>query len=89
MQLESTKLGQEVGVRTQVDVLNAEGQLALANLDLARVVYNTLLSQLRLQASVGRLVEADLLSINDLLDTSGNAGTGTNSNTSTNSKPGN
>ena len=69
LQLESTKLGQEVGVRTQVDVLNAEGQLALANLDLARVVYNTLLSQLRLQASVGRLVEADLLSINDLLDT--------------------
>jgi len=68
LQLESTKLGQEVGVRTQVDVLNAEGQLALANLDLARVVYNTLLSQLRLQASVGRLVEADLLSINDLLD---------------------
>jgi len=67
LQLESTKLGQEVGVRTQVDVLNAEGQLALARLDLARVVYNTLLSQLRLQAAVGRLVEADLLNINNLL----------------------
>jgi outer membrane protein TolC len=58
-----------VGVRTQVDVLNAEGQLSLARLDLAQSVYNTLLSQLRLQASVGRLVEADLLNINNLLDT--------------------
>ncbi|MGD8477383.1 MAG: TolC family outer membrane protein [Burkholderiales bacterium] len=69
LQLESTKLGMEVGVRTQVDVLNAEGQLSLARLDLAQSVYNTLLSQLRLQASVGRLVEADLLNINNLLDT--------------------
>ena len=72
LQLESTKLGMEVGVRTQVDVLNAEGQLALARLDLARVVYNTLLSQLRLQASVGRLVEADLLNINNLLESNTN-----------------
>jgi outer membrane protein len=81
LQLESTKLGQEVGVRTQVDVLNAEGQLALAYLDLARSVYNTLLSQLRLQASVGRLVQADLLSINDLLETNPGAGANTSTNT--------
>ncbi|NIO41833.1 MAG: TolC family outer membrane protein [Burkholderiales bacterium] len=69
LQLESTKLGQEVGVRTAVDVLNAQSQLTLARRDLAQAVYNTLLSQLRLQAAVGRLVEADLLNINELLDT--------------------
>ena len=67
LQLESTKLGQEVGVRTQVDVLNAEGQLTIARRDLAQAVYDTILNQLRLQAAVGQLVEADLLGINDLL----------------------
>ena len=67
LQLESTKLGQEVGVRTALDVLNAEGQLTIARRDVAQAVYNTILSQLRLQASVGRLVEADLLNINNLL----------------------
>ena len=67
LQLESTKLGQQVGVRTAVDVLDAEQQLAQARNDLIQAVYNTILSQLRLQASVGRLVEADLESINRLL----------------------
>ena len=68
LQLESTKLGQEVGVRTAVDVLNAESQLTIARRDFAQSVYNTILSQLRLQAAVGRLVEADLLNINNLLE---------------------
>ncbi len=36
LQLESTKLGQEVGVRTAVDVLNAEQQLSIARRDLAQ-----------------------------------------------------
>ena len=67
LQLESTKLGQQVGVRTAVDVLNGDQQLALARRDLAQAVYNTILSQLRLQAAVGRLVEADLMEINQLL----------------------
>ena len=67
LQLESTKLGQQVGVRTAVDVLDAEQLLAVARRDLAQSVYNTILSQLRLQAAVGRLVEADLMEINQLL----------------------
>jgi outer membrane protein len=67
LQLESTKLGQEVGVRTSVDVLNAEQQLAAAQRDLAQAVYNTILSQLRLKAAVGKLAEADLADINGLL----------------------
>ena len=67
LQLESTKLGQEVGVRTAVDVLNAEQQLAAAQRDLAQAVYNTLLSQLRLKAAVGKLAESDLADVNTLL----------------------
>jgi outer membrane protein len=67
LQLESTKLGQEVGVRTAVDVLNAEQQLTIAQRDLAQAVYNTVLSQLKLKAAVGKLAEADLADINVLL----------------------
>ncbi len=68
LQLESTKLGQQVGVRTAVDVLNAEQQLVIAQRDLAQAVYNTILSQLRLQAAVGSLAEADLQDVNRLLE---------------------
>jgi len=67
LQLESTKLGQEVGVRTAVDVLNAEQQLSIARRDLAQSLYNTILNQLRLKAAVGKLAEADLADINALL----------------------
>ena len=67
LQLESTKLGQEVGVRTQVDVLNADQQLAAAQRDLAQAVYNTIVNQLKLKAAVGKLAEADLADVNLLL----------------------
>jgi outer membrane protein len=67
LQLESTKLGQEVGVRTAVDVLNAEQQLSAARRDLSQALYSTILNQLRLKAAVGKLAEADLADINTLL----------------------
>jgi len=67
LQLESTKLGQEVGVRTAVDVLNAEQQLSLARRDLSQSLYSTILNQLRLKAAVGKLAETDLSDINALL----------------------
>ncbi len=67
LQLESTKLGQEVGVRTAVDVLNAEQQLAAAQRDLAQAVYTTIVNQLKLKAAVGKLAEADLADVNVLL----------------------
>jgi len=67
LQLESTKLGQEVGVRTAVDVLNAEQQLAAAERDLAQAVYGTIVNQLKLKAAVGKLAEADLADVNVLL----------------------
>jgi outer membrane protein len=59
-QLESTRLGQEVGVRTGVDVLNAQQQLFSARRDLAQARYNYILSNLRLRAATGRLDESDV-----------------------------
>ena len=67
LQLESTKLGQEVGVRTAVDVLNAEQQLSGARRNLYGAVYDTIFAQLSLKAAVGQLSETDLQSVNKLL----------------------
>ncbi len=66
-QVDSTKLGYEVGVRTSVDVLNAEQQLFSAKRDLLQVRYNYLVNIIRLKAVSGVLAEADLLDINQQL----------------------
>ena len=67
-QLSSTRLGQEVGVRTQVDVLNAQQLLFSARRDLAQSKYNHILSLLRLEAAIGELTEGDLAAVNQWLD---------------------
>src|SRR6185436_2996483 len=67
-QLESTRLGQTVGVRTQVDVLNAQQLLFSASRDLARSKYDYILSLLRLEAAIGELTEDDLVAVNQWLD---------------------
>jgi outer membrane protein len=59
-QLDSTKLGLEVGVRTNLDVLNAEQQVLSARRDLAGARYAYLLSGLALKAAVGSLSPDDL-----------------------------
>lgn len=69
-QLESTRLGQQVGVRTQVDVLNAQQQLYTARRDLAQARYNYVMSLLRLKAAIGQLTEDDLVDINRWLGAS-------------------
>jgi len=66
-QLESTKLGQEVGVRIEVDVLNAQQLYYSAQRDLTRARFNLLMSRLRLEAESGELDEEDLRNINDTL----------------------
>ncbi len=68
--LESNKLGYEVGVRINIDVLNAENQLYQTRRDLAKATFDTVMAQLRLKAAVGSLDEADLEQINALLDPS-------------------
>jgi outer membrane protein len=67
-QLESTQLGYQVGVRIQLDVLNATTQLVQTQRDLKRARYDFLLSALQLKASTGTLNEEDLVAINGLLD---------------------
>lgn len=66
-QVDSTKLGQEVGVRTEVDVLNAQQLHYSALRDLAQARYNFLMSKLRLEAEAGELDEEDLRQINESL----------------------
>ena len=66
--LDSTILGQQVGVRTQVDVLNAQQLLFSARRDLAQARYNYIASFLRLIAAAGELDEEDLQRINGWLE---------------------
>ena len=67
-QLESTQLGYEVGVRIQLDVLNATTQLVQTQRDLKRARYDVLLAGLRLKAAAGTLGDDDMASVNALLD---------------------
>lgn len=67
-QLDSTSLGYEVGVRTSVDVLNAQQQLYSAKRDLLQARYSWLLSVLQLKAAAGVLTEDDLAATNKLLE---------------------
>jgi len=68
--LDSNKLGYEVGVRINIDVLNAENQLYVTRRDFAKAQLDTLMSQLRLKATVSALGEDDVVAINALLDPS-------------------
>jgi outer membrane protein len=62
--LESNKLGQEVGVRTNLDVLNQTQALFQVRRDLAQAYFNYLIAILRLKAAVGDLTEQDVEAIN-------------------------
>ncbi|MGZ8983942.1 MAG: TolC family outer membrane protein [Methylotenera sp.] len=66
-QLDSTKLGYEVGVRTSVDVLNAQQQFFSAKRDLLQARYNYLINIIRLKAASGVVAEPDLADINQQL----------------------
>ena len=65
--LDSSKLGMEVGVRTNVDVLNAQQQVFSARRDLARARYDVITNTLRLKAAVGALTDIDLEQVNRVL----------------------
>jgi outer membrane protein len=65
---DSTRLGQEVGVRTQVDVLNAQQQLSQTRRDLAQAKYNYIIALLRLKAAAGQLTEQDVALVSGWLD---------------------
>jgi outer membrane protein len=65
--LEATQLGYRVGIRVNVDVLNAQSQLYQTRRDLARARYDLLLNTLRLRQASGRLTPSDILTIDRLL----------------------
>jgi len=65
--LDSNKLGYDVGVRINIDVLNAQQQLFSTQRDLALARYNTITNHLRLKASAGSLTEQDLEEVNRVL----------------------
>lgn len=65
--LESNRLGYEVGVRINIDVLNAQQQLYTAQRDLSKARYDTLLASLQLKAAVGALEFSDLQAVSRLL----------------------
>lgn len=65
--LDSNKLGYEVGVRINIDVLNAQQQLFSTRRDLANARYNTITNYLRLKAAAGSLREEDLTEVNKAL----------------------
>jgi len=67
LSVDASKLGQEVGVRTEVDVLNAQQLLYSAQRDLIQAYYVTIVGQLKLKQSVGRLTPVDLDNVNKLL----------------------
>lgn len=68
--LASNKLGYEVGVRINIDVLNAENQVYVTRRDLAKATLDTLMAQLKLKAATGALGDDDVGRINALLDPS-------------------
>jgi len=65
--LDANKLGYQVGVRINIDVLNSQSQLFQTKRDLAQARYNVLLGGLRLRQANGTLAPADLLTVNSLL----------------------
>jgi len=65
--LDANKLGYQVGVRINIDVLNSQSQLFQTKRDLAQARYNVLLGGLRLRQANGTLTPADLLTVNSLL----------------------
>lgn len=66
--LDSNKLGYEVGVRINIDVLNAQSQLYDTRQKLSRARLDTVLATLRLKAAAGSLADEDLQAVNALLE---------------------
>jgi outer membrane protein len=65
--LEATQLGYKVGVRVNLDVLNAQTQLFQTQRDLSKSRYDVLIAGLRLRQAAGTLQPADVNAVNALL----------------------
>ena len=65
--LASNKVGYDVGVRINIDVLNSQQQLFSTKRDLARARYDTIMNGLRLKAAAGSLTDEDIEAVNRYL----------------------
>lgn len=65
--LEATQLGYKVGVRVNLDVLNAQTQLYNAQRDLSKARHDTLVANLRLRQAAGQLTPQDVQAMDALL----------------------
>jgi len=65
--VKGNQVGYQLGIRINIDVLNAEQQLYTSQRDLTKARYDTLFQGLKLKAAAGVLSEADLVAINGLL----------------------
>lgn len=65
--LDANKLGYQVGVRINIDVLNSQSQLFQTKRDLAKARHDLLLGQLRLRQAAGVLKASDLQRLSDFL----------------------
>ena len=63
----ATQLGFRVGVRVNLDVLDAQRQLFTTQRDLARARYNVVINGLRLRQASGQLASSDVETVNRLL----------------------
>jgi len=66
--LDSNKLGYEVGVRINIDVLNAQQQLYQTKQSLSKARYDTIVNGFKLKAAAGSLKEEDVGAVNALLN---------------------
>jgi outer membrane protein len=66
-QVESTHLGYKVGVRINLDVLNANTQLFNTQRDLKKARYDFLVNGLKLKSAAGVLQDEDIQTVNTLL----------------------
>jgi outer membrane protein len=65
--LDANKLGYQVGVRINIDVLNSQSQLYQTKRDLAKARYDVLVGGLKLRQASGTLKDDDLQAVNALL----------------------
>jgi outer membrane protein len=65
--VKGNQVGYKLGIRINIDVLNAEQQLYTSQRDLTKARYDTLFQGLKLKAAAGVLSEDDLSAINALL----------------------
>ncbi len=65
--VKGNRVGYGLGIRINIDVLNAEQQLFAAQRDLSKARYTTLLQGLKLKAAAGILGEDDLVAVNAML----------------------